>query len=78
MTIKETVGTITSSDMNKTVIVTVFTKISHKKYNKIVCKTNKYYAHNENNKHRKGDKVKIRASRPISKNKHWIVIRKVN
>ena len=78
MTIKEAIGTITSSDMNKTVTVTVVTKTSHKKYNKIICKTNKYYAHNENNKYRKGDKVRIRASRPISKNKHWIVISKIN
>lgn len=78
MTIKETVGIITSSSMNKTVTVTVVTKISHKKYKKIVCKTNKYYAHDENNKYQTGDKVKIRESRPISKNKNWTVISKLN
>nr|AYR06229.1 ribosomal protein S17 [Renouxia sp.] len=78
MTRKETVGIITSNNMNKTVTVTVMTKISHKKYNKIICKTNKYYAHDENNTCQTGDIVKIRESRPISKNKNWIVISKLN
>nr|YP_009296348.1 ribosomal protein S17 [Sebdenia flabellata]AOM65283.1 ribosomal protein S17 [Sebdenia flabellata] len=74
---KETIGTVISNRMNKTITVAVNTKIAHKKYNKIIAKTNKYYAHDENNECNIGDVVKIEETRPISKNKHWKFIKKI-
>nr|YP_009294590.1 ribosomal protein S17 [Asparagopsis taxiformis]AOM66073.1 ribosomal protein S17 [Asparagopsis taxiformis] len=77
MPIKETIGTVISNKMHKTITVSVTTKVAHKKYNKIMSKTNKYYAHDENNICKIGDKVRIRETRPLSKNKHWILVNKI-
>lgn len=77
MPIKETIGTVISNKMEKTIIVAVKTKIAHKKYKKIITKTNKYYAHDEENKCKLGDLVKIQETRPISKNKRWKLISKI-
>nr|QCI05721.1 ribosomal protein S17 [Cryptopleura ramosa] len=71
---KETSGIVVSNKMNKTIIVAVKKQISHKKYGKIIIKTNKYYAHDENNKCNIGDTVKIQETRPLSKNKRWKLI----
>lgn len=78
MTLKEIVGHITSNKMNKTVTVLVSSKVKHKKYSKIIIKTKKYYAHDENNQYKIGDKVKIQQTRPISKRKSWKVIEVIN
>ena len=77
MSKKETIGLVVSSKMNKTIVVAITSRIAHKKYNKIISKTNKYYAHDENNECSAGDKVIIKESRPISKNKRWILIKKI-
>lgn len=77
MPIKETVGTVISNKMQKTITVAVKTKIAHKKYNKIIAKTNKYYTHDENNECQIGDIVRIQETRPISKNKRWKLIHKI-
>lgn len=77
MPIKETVGIVINNKMNKTITVSVITKSAHKKYNKIMSKTNKYYAHDENNECNIGDEVKIRETRPLSKNKHWTLVNKI-
>ena len=69
MTIKETIGTVLSNKMNKTITVRVIQKIAHKKYNKTISKTNKYYAHDENNTCKIGDVVQIREIKPLSKKK---------
>lgn len=74
---KETIGIVISNKMNKTIAVAVKMKVAHKKYNKIIAKTNKYYAHDENNECQIGDTVKIRETRPLSKQKRWILINKV-
>lgn len=74
---KENTGIVTSNKMNKTIIVTVKTKVAHKKYDKIITRTNKYYAHDENNSCNLGDLVKIQEYRPISKNKRWQLIEKI-
>lgn len=74
---KETVGTVISNKMNKTITVAVTTKTSHKKYNKTIAKTNKYYAHDPYNECQIGDKVKILETKPISKNKRWQLINKI-
>nr|QCI08800.1 ribosomal protein S17 [Sphondylothamnion multifidum] len=70
---KETSGIVISNKMNKTITVAVKKQISHKKYSKIIIKTNKYYAHDENNTCQIGDIVHIKETRPLSKNKHWIL-----
>jgi len=77
MSKKETIGIVISNKMNKTITVSVTTKIAHRKYNKIMAKTNKYYAHDENNECNIGDKVQIQETRPLSKNKRWILINKL-
>lgn len=74
MRIKEITGQVISNKMDKTITVAVHTKIAHKKYSKIILKTKKYYAHDENNKCQIGDLVRIKQNKPISKNKRWIVI----
>nr|YP_009391901.1 ribosomal protein S17 [Acrosorium ciliolatum]ARW60045.1 ribosomal protein S17 [Acrosorium ciliolatum] len=71
---KETSGIVVSNKMNKTIIVAVKKQISHKKYGKIILKTNKYYAHDENNTCNIGDIVKIQETRPLSKNKRWKLV----
>lgn len=78
MPAKEIIGKVISNKMNKTLIVIVSKKIAHKKYNKIISKTNKYYVHDENNEFNIGDIIKIQATRPISKHKRWKAINKIN
>nr|QCI08271.1 ribosomal protein S17 [Pterothamnion crispum] len=77
MPIKETLGLVINNKMHKTITVAVKKQVSHKKYGKIIIKTNKYYAHDENNECKIGDFVKIQETKPISKNKRWILINKI-
>lgn len=74
---QETIGLVISNKMDKTIVVAIKNRISHKKYNKIISKTNKYYAHDENNECFIGDIVAIEKSRPISKNKRWKLIKRI-
>ena len=67
-------GTVISSNANKTIVVKVTRRLQHKLYKKIISRTKKYHAHDENNMHKIGDNVNIRESRPISKLKSWVVI----
>lgn len=78
MVLKEVIGEVTSSKMNKTVTVAVRKKIKHKRYSKVILRTKKYYAHDEHNQYQAGDTVEIRQTRPISKYKCWTVIRVIN
>lgn len=78
MPIKEVIGKVISHKMDKTITVAVINKISHRKYNKILSRTKKYYVHDEHNDYWTGDIVKIQETRPISKNKCWKVIKKIN
>ena len=75
---KENFGIVISNKMNKTITVSVKKQISHKKYGKIIIKTSKYYAHDENNICQVGDMVKITETRPLSKNKRWILTKLIN
>ena len=67
-------GTVISSSANKTVVVKVTRRVQHKLYKKIISRTKKYHAHDENNTYKIGDSVNIKESRPISKLKSWVVI----
>lgn len=78
MVLREIIGQVISNRMNKTVTVSVSNKVKHKKYNKIIYKTKKYYAHDENNQYKIGDIVKIQQTRPLSKYKCWKVVKTTN
>ena len=67
-------GTVISSNANKTVVVKVTRRVQHKLYKKIINRTKKYQAHDENNTCKIGDNVNIKESKPISKLKSWVVI----
>ena len=69
-------GKIINDKSNKTVIVLVKRKYSHSFYGKVITSSKKYHAHDENNKFKIGDIVKIIESRPLSKKKKWEVINK--
>ena len=68
------IGTVVSDKMQKTRVVKVSRIYRHKKYKKTLRETKKYYAHDENNISKIGDKVKIEFSKPISKLKRWKVL----
>lgn len=72
---RELVGVVTSDKMNKTRVVMVERRISHKKYGKFLTKREKFKAHDEKNEYRLGDKVVIVESRPLSREKRWRVER---
>ena len=67
-------GKVISSKMNKTITVLVERKYQHPLFKKIIKTKKKYQAHDENNKHKIGDMVKIEESKPISKLKKFKVI----
>ena len=71
---KTLVGVVTSDKMDKTVVVTIKDRVKHPLYNKIVDKSVKYKAHDENNECGVGDKVQITECRPLSKDKNWRVV----
>ena len=67
-------GIVVSHACDKTVIVRVERRVMHPVYKKFVSRSKKYAAHDEDNRYRTGDTVRIEESRPISKRKSWIVI----
>lgn len=73
MPVKERVGLVVSNKMQKTVVVAVENRSAHQKYGKIVVTTKKYKAHDEENKCKEGDQVRIRETRPLSKTKRWTI-----
>ena len=70
-------GRVVSDKMNKTVTVLVERRSKHPIYGKVVIKSNKYHAHDENDECKTGDLVEIQASRKLSKTKAWRVLRVV-
>ncbi len=71
---KEQTGTITSTKMNKSVVVSVNYKEKHPKYGKFVNKTSKFIAHDEKEECGPGDVVRIMETRPLSKRKRWRLV----
>jgi small subunit ribosomal protein S17 len=71
---QEKVGRVVSDKMDKTVVIAVDYLKPHPLYRKIIRKTNKFHAHDENNECRIGDVVRIVESRPLSKLKRWRVV----
>ena len=68
------VGTVTSDKMNKSVTVKVERKVKHPLYGKIIRRSKKYHAHDEENAFKTGDTVRIEETKPISKSKTWKVL----
>src|SRR5438067_7042494 len=68
-------GRVVGDKMNKTVTVLVERRVKHPLYGKVVTKSAKYHAHDENNEYRAGDLVEIVATRKLSKTKAWKVSR---
>jgi small subunit ribosomal protein S17 len=71
---KVRVGTVVSDKMDKTIVVKVETRMPHSLYGKIVRKSKKYIAHDEENQCGMGDLVRIMETRPLSKTKRWRLI----
>ena len=67
-------GTVVSDKNDKTIVVKVERRFTHPVMKKTVRMTKKYKAHDENNQHKVGDVVFIEESKPISKDKRWVVI----
>ncbi len=75
--VRSLVGKVVSDARDKTVTVLVERRVKHELYGKIVAKSRKYHAHDENNEFKIGDVVEISESRPLSKTKNWVVTRLV-
>jgi small subunit ribosomal protein S17 len=71
------VGKVVSDKRAKTITVLIERRTKHELYGKIVARTSKYHAHDENGEYKLGDVVEIAESRPISKTKSWVVTRLV-
>ena len=71
---KTKLGKVVSDKMDKTVVVTIKDRVKHPLYNKIVDKSVKYKAHDENNECGVGDIVKVMETRPLSKDKRWRLV----
>ncbi len=67
-------GVVVSDKGDKTVVVRVERRVMHPKYKKIIRKSSRFHAHDEGNRFKTGDSVRIRECRPISKLKCWEVI----
>ncbi len=71
---KTRVGIVTSDKMDKTAVVSVKDRVRHPLYKKIINRTYKLKAHDENNECRIGDRVLVMETRPISKDKRWRIV----
>ena len=67
-------GKVVSDKMDKTIVVAVVDNVRHPLYNKIVKRTYKLKAHDENNECKIGDRVKVMETRPLSKDKRWRLV----
>lgn len=71
---KTRIGKVVSNKMQKTIVVAVQDNVKHPLYNKIVKRTYKLKAHDENNECNIGDTVKVMETRPLSKDKRWRLV----
>ena len=71
---KTRTGIVVSDKMDKTIVVALKDNVKHPLYNKIVKKTYKLTAHDENNECHVGDTVKVMETRPLSKDKRWRLV----
>ena len=71
---KTRVGKVVSDKMDKTIVVSIETSVKHPLYGKVMKRTYKLKAHDENNECAIGDKVKVMETRPLSKEKRWRLV----
>ena len=71
MPIKERLGVVVGDKMDKTIVVSIESRVTNKRYGKIVAKTKRYKAHDSSNECNVGDLVLISETRPLSKTKRW-------
>ena len=71
---KTAIGKVVSDKMDETIVVLVEDSVKHKLYNKIVKRSVRFKAHDENNEAHIGDRVKIMETRPLSKDKRWRLV----
>ena len=71
---KTRIGVVVSDKMDKTIVVAIKTKVRHPLYGKMVNRTPKFKAHDEQNECGVGDTVKIMETRPLSKDKRWRLV----
>ena len=71
---KERVGDVVSNKMNKTIVVRVKRRFRHPQFKKVVTAYSKFYAHDEKNEAKVGDRVRIQETRPLSKTKSWRLV----
>ena len=71
---KTRVGQVVSDKMDKTIVVAIIDSVKHPLYNKVIKRTYKLKAHDENNECRVGDRVRVMETRPLSKDKRWRLV----
>ena len=71
---KERVGCVISDKMDKTIVVLVERRIRHPRYEKVITRVSRFYAHDEKDEARMGDRVRIVETRPLSRLKRWRLI----
>jgi small subunit ribosomal protein S17 len=71
---KEITGKVTSDKRDKTITIIVERKIKHPLYGKVMKKSKKFQAHDENNECKEGDVVRVSETRPLSKTKRWRLV----
>ena len=71
---KTRVGLVTSDKMDKTIVVSIVDNVKHPLYGKIVKRTYKLKAHDENNECKVGDRVRVMETRPLSKDNRWRLV----
>ncbi len=74
---KERVGEVISNKMTKTIVVRVERRFPHPRFKKVVTSYKKFYAHDEKNEAKPGDRVRIEETRPVSKLKRWRLVQVV-
>ncbi|MCI5728087.1 MAG: 30S ribosomal protein S17 [Clostridia bacterium] len=71
---KTTVGRVVSDKMDKTIVLAIEDSVKHPLYKKVIKRTVRLKAHDENNECRVGDRVRVMETRPLSKDKRWRVV----
>lgn len=71
---KTRVGQVVSDKMDKTIVVAIIDSVKHPLYDKVIKRTYKLKAHDENNECRIGDRVRVMETRPLSKDKRWRLV----
>jgi small subunit ribosomal protein S17 len=71
---KTRTGEVVSDSMNKTIVVRTVTRVPHRRFGKIVKQMKKFYVHDEENRAKTGDTVRIMETRPLSKLKRWRLV----